>query len=119
MVTIFGASITETVCDAQFSSVFVTSFASPFSSRIAVEAAGSMGLNGSSNLHGVCAGKGSGCSETGDAMTDGSNEKGRCDVSILVSISVVVPLDSFRLGHGGEGWIGRTEETEWPQARKI
>lgn len=119
VVTVVGALIVETGSSMEFSSVSIISSAFPFPSRTAVEAAGSMGLNGSSNLHGVCTGKGSGCSEIGDAITDGSNEKGRRDASILVLISVLVALNSFRLGHGGEGWIGRTEETEWPQARKM
>jgi hypothetical protein len=87
--------------------------ASSISISVAVGEVESGELNGPCNLHGVCAGKGSGCGDRGDAMTEGSNEKGRSDASIsLVTVE-------FRLGHGGVGCMGRTEETECPQARKM
>ncbi len=68
-------------------------------------------------------GNGSGKGEVGDAMTEGSNEKGRC--SLWLCGSSVAPLvdrccwSASCFGQGGEGRNGRSEEIEWPHCRKI
>jgi hypothetical protein len=83
-------------------------------------------LNGPSNLHGVYVGKGLWRGERGEAITEGSNEKGREDAAAAVPAvsDVVISLARvgwfcFWLGHGGDGRMGWSEEAEWPQARKM
>lgn len=66
-------------------SLFKLSFALSFSSPSAIGGVDSGELKGPSNLHGACAGKGSGGGDVGDAITEGSNEKGRCDAGILLA----------------------------------
>ena len=68
--------------------VFLYASWSASSSSSTIDEADSGVLNGPSNLHGVCVGIGSKHSESGEAMIEGSNEKGRGDSGTADAVSV-------------------------------